>query len=221
VIRDLVVLPPFDFHFTAVALLQSPFWPNLLAVARRTAVPLDSIPLDSIHWWQIQPKENSMNALRIFAQLALLGTAATGAAHALGPCSNATLEGDYAFTITGQILAPAPAAGLVAGVAKTHFDGHGNMTQIDHVVHNGVTPVEEWRPGSGPYQVNADCTGSMTITAEPTDPADGSPELKLFFVIGENGKVIRTVVSGSPTVPPFMAAITSIGTKVEPFDHVW
>jgi len=162
-----------------------------------------------------------MKVLRIFAQLAVLGTAATGAAHALGPCSNATLDGNYAFTITGQILAPAPAVGLVAGVAKTHFDGQGNMKQIDHVVHNGVAPIEEWRPGSGPYQVNADCTGSMTITAEPTDPADGSPELNLFFVIGDNGKEIRTVVSGSPQVSSFTAAITSIGTKIEPLDGVW
>jgi len=41
-----------------------------------------------------------------------------------GPCSNETLRGDYAFTITGQILAPSPAAGTVAGVTWTHFDGH-------------------------------------------------------------------------------------------------
>ena len=155
-----------------------------------------------------------MKRLTIFAQLAILGTVATGAAHAVGPCSNATLDGDYSFTITGQILAPAKAAGPVAGVAKTHFDGNGNMLQLDHVVHNGVAPIEMWRHGSGPYEVNDDCTGSMTINQEPTDPADASPSLKLYFLIAADGNEIRAVVSGSPTVPPFEAAITSIGTRI-------
>jgi hypothetical protein len=148
---------------------------------------------------------------------------AVGIAHASdpGPCSNETLRGDYAFTITGQILAPPPAAGLVAGVAWTHFDGHGNMKQVDHVIHNGVAPVEEWRPGSGPYQVNPDCTGYFTISPMPTDPADGSPELKLFFVLANDGHEIRTVVSGSPSVPPFTAEITSIGTRVRDCPPDW
>lgn len=130
-------------------------------------------------------------------------------ATAQAACSNATLDDDYAFTISGQVLAPPPAAGPVTGVALTHFDGQGNMTQIDHVVHNGVLPVEEWRPGSGPYQVNADCTGWMTIKPEPTVPADGSPELKVVFVVSKNGISIHTVVSGSPTVPVFVANTTS------------
>jgi hypothetical protein len=138
-----------------------------------------------------------------------------GLAHATNiPCSNGMLIGEYSFTITGQILAPAPAAGPLAGVALTHFDGLGNMTQVDHVVHNGVTPVEDWRPGSGPYQVNPDCTGWFTITPAPTDPADGGPELKLYIVVENNGHTVRTVVSGSPNVPAFTAAITSIGTRV-------
>jgi hypothetical protein len=94
-----------------------------------------------------------------------------GLAHAGNTCSNKTIAGDYAFTITGQILAPPAAAGPVAGVALTHFDGHGNMNQVDHVLHNGVTPIEDWRPGIGPYQVNPDCTGWFTITpSQPIQP---------------------------------------------------
>ncbi len=133
------------------------------------------------------------------------------------PCSNATLRGDYAFTITGQILAPAPAAGAVSGVALTHFDGDGNMAQVDHVVHNGVTPVEAWRPGSGPYHINDDCTGWMTITAHPTDASDGGPDLQVYFVVGDNGNDIKTVVSGSPSSPLFSAVITSTATKLYQF----
>jgi hypothetical protein len=137
------------------------------------------------------------------------------AAHANGDCSNATLSGNYVFTITGQILAPAPAAGLVSGVAMTEFFGDGVLKQVDHVVHNGVLPIEAWRPGSGKYSINPNCTGWMTLTAEPTNPADNSPALKLYIVVSEDGREIRTVVSGSPTVPPFTAAITSIGVRSE------
>ncbi len=150
-----------------------------------------------------------------FAQVLLFAACSAGLAHAADTCSNATLNGNYAFTITGQILAPPPAAGPVAGVALTHFDGNGNMKQVDHVVHNGVTPVEAWRPGTGPYQVYPDCTGWFTISPKPTDPADGGPELLLFFVIGDNGHQIRTIVSGSPEVPAFTDSITSIGTLIQ------
>lgn len=134
-------------------------------------------------------------------------------------CSDATLHGHYAFTITGQILAPAPVAGLVTGVAMTEFDGKGNLTQVDHAVHNGVPPQEDWRPGTGNYHVNPDCTGTMTIMQHPTIPADASPELELYIVVGDNGNQVRTVVSGSPTAAAFESAITSIGTKV--YAYTW
>jgi hypothetical protein len=150
--------------------------------------------------------------LLAFTSLALF--TASGSAAAQEGCSNATLIGDYAFTLSGQILAPPPAAGPASGVALTHFDGRGNMTQVDHVVHNGVLPAEEWRPGLGPYQVNPDCTGWMTITQDPAVPSDASPELKIEFVVSENGNSIHTVVSGSPTVPAFLANITSSATRV-------
>lgn len=156
------------------------------------------------------------------ATFAIFGAASALAQNPL-QCSNATLIGDYAFTLSGQILAPPPAAGIVTGVALTHFDGQtnaesqGSMTQVDHVIHNGVAPAEDWRPGSGPYQVNPDCTGWMTITPEPTNPADGGAEIKLYFVIGDNGNTIHTVVSGSPTVAAFAANITSTATRVLQF----
>lgn len=129
-------------------------------------------------------------------------------------CNKSTLRGDYAFQITGQIFSPPPAAGMVAGVAMTHFDGNGNMTQVDHVVHNGVSPAEEWRPGSGPYFVNSDCTGYMILTPNPTNPKDGGPPLRVEFVIGNDGNEIRDVVTSSPASPLFAAAIISTATRV-------
>lgn len=129
-------------------------------------------------------------------------------------CSNATLRGVYAFQITGQILAPAAVAGPVSGVALTTFDGAGNLTQIDHVVHNGVVPVEEWRPASGSYTVNPDCSGTFTFTPAPTNPADAGPALKVDFLLTNGAAHILGAVSGSPNTPPFTASIVSTGSRV-------
>jgi hypothetical protein len=94
----------------------------------------------------------------VFAGPALAQSAATQNLS----CSNGTLAGTYAFQLTGQILAPAAAIGSVAGVALTVFDGYGNLSQVDNVVHNGAAPIEDWRPATGTYTVNANCTGTFT-----------------------------------------------------------
>ena len=157
-----------------------------------------------------------MKATGTASKLALMVCALAGAAYpqANNGCSNITLYGTFVFTITGQILAPAPAAGPVSGVAMATFDGIGNLTQVDHVTHNGQTPVEDWRPATGTYTVNADCTGVFTFTPQPTNPADNSPALKVYFIIGKSGEEIRAVVSGSTNTPPFVASIISTGTRL-------
>jgi hypothetical protein len=40
------------------------------------------------------------------------------------------------------------------------------------------------------------------------------PALTLHFVVTRGGAQIRTTVTGSPATPPFMAAITSIGVRM-------
>ena len=144
---------------------------------------------------------NKLTWMMAGATLFLVGVRAQAA------CSNSTLHGSYAFTITGQVLAPPPAAGLVSGVAMTFFDGDGGGSQVDHAVHNGVPFVEDWRPGSVSYSINPDCTGTMTITPNPTDPADGGPPLHLFIVVTRDGGRVDTVVSNPGT------QTTSVGIR--------
>jgi hypothetical protein len=120
-----------------------------------------------------------------------------------GSCSNRTLRGDYGFTIEGQLLL-GPNAGLVRGVAMTHFDGRGNLTQVDHVLDHGVPPVTEWTPATGTYTVNPDCTGKSQLLFN-----DGRPPINMNFVVVRQGKEIRTVVSNAGS------AVSSVGTKVE------
>ena len=120
-------------------------------------------------------------------------------------CTNRTLLGDYGFSIEG-VGSPPPAFSLnaIRGVAMGHFEGKGNYSQVDHVVVGGTPPPQEWTFGSGPYTVNPNCTGTLVINI----PGSPFSPVKLHFVVGRQGKEIRTVVdSGS--------ASTSIGIKVE------
>jgi hypothetical protein len=107
-------------------------------------------------------------------------------------CSDRTLRGDYAFAIEGTILT-APSPLLLRGVAMTHFDGHGNLSQVDFVTLNGAAAGPDWRPATGTYEINPDCTGTAQIL-----PA-GAPPLNLRLVVGARGRQVWTVVIGNST----------------------
>jgi len=115
------------------------------------------------------------------------------------PCSNHTLFGDYGFALEGTILGP----GLpFRGVVMQHYDGKGNLTQVDHVVTNGFPPAQEWTPGTGTYTVNPDCTGAAVINV----PGNPLSPINLHFVVVRQGKEIHQVVDGN--------AVTAVGTRV-------
>jgi hypothetical protein len=109
-------------------------------------------------------------------------------------CTNRTLRGDYGFSIEGTILAGTPNAFLLRGVAMTHFDGHGNLSQVDFTTRNGAPLTPDWRPAVGTYDINADCTGTAQII-----PDDGSPTLNLRLVVVDRGREVRTIVVGNAT----------------------
>src|SRR5271168_3352255 len=59
-------------------------------------------------------------------------------------CSDATLKGDYGFTINGFSPNPDGTQLPNKGIAITHFDGAGKLTQRDFVETAGVP-----NPGNG------------------------------------------------------------------------
>ena len=142
-------------------------------------------------------------------------------------CSDSTLNGDYAFTVNGQIF---PATGPVTrdGVAMTHFDGAGNLRQTDFVMqfpdkNLGSSPV----PGEpdavtgfntgeqGTYHVFADCTGEFEIDFPPIGM--GGAVIKARFVLADHGRHIHTTVYSAqpPHAPgPVPALIHSEGEKL-------
>jgi hypothetical protein len=117
-------------------------------------------------------------------------------------CSNRTLHGNYGLTIEGLLAIPGPGI-QVRGVVLQGYDGDGHITQVDHVVVDGAAPPEAWRPGTGTYSVNADCTGTATLTI----PSSPGPPIVLYFVVAKEGREIRQVTDGN--------AIIATGDKVD------
>ena len=138
----------------------------------------------------------------LFLLGAILAMSSTVSAHP-NECSNLTIKGTYAFTIHGQILTPGGPL-VVDGIAKTTFDGYGNLRQVDAVSVNGDLS-EIWRPGMGAYTLNSDCTGTMTIFNQ------NQPALHLAILVSHSGELIHTVVSD----PGF--AVTSDAERVATF----
>jgi len=138
-------------------------------------------------------------------------------------CSNATLKGDYAFTVSGTIWVTDP-QGVVeevqrGGIAMTHFDGNGNLSQVDFVIagHNSLptppSPPSDPVTGfhtmeTGTYAVYSDCTGTFTIKSPGT-------VIVVKFVLSNHGNAIHTIVT-SLTGPsgPVTALIHSEGRKL-------
>jgi hypothetical protein len=153
-------------------------------------------------------------------------------------CSNATLRGDYAFTVSGQFFLPGGAVVQREGIAMTHFDGAGGLTQVDFVLSSPNAPAP---PGTAPvdpvtgfhtqetgiYTVHADCTGTFTINSPSlTTPSGGTVKgaiIVVKFTLSNGGRSIHTVVTSltPPGAPgPVPALIRSEGHKLSvPFAY--
>jgi hypothetical protein len=104
-------------------------------------------------------------------------------------CTNETLKGKYGFTIAGTrpAVRGGPQVSLV-GTALTTFHGDGSFDQFDNInVDSPVAPFQPDRPGTGTYNLNPDCSGSMTLTA-------GGVTLELSIVVVDHGRELRTAV---------------------------
>jgi hypothetical protein len=139
-------------------------------------------------------------------------------------CSNATLKGDYAFTIVGEILNPNGTTSFTHGVAMTTFDGAGKLTQQDFVETDGklgpangnATTGFHFQTGeTGTYKVNPDCTGSGEIDLNVPVPAGSGGVIKLMFVLSDHGRVIHTVVA--EFTPPGGTAPVLVSTRSDGF----
>jgi hypothetical protein len=150
-------------------------------------------------------------------------------------CTNATLMGDYAFTISGQVFLPTGTVVQREGIAMTHFDGAGGLTQVDLALSSpnapppaGVSPTDPvtgfHTHESGTYTVHADCTGTFTINFhDMTDPTTLLPVsdqiIVASFVLSNHGRAIHTIVTSltpAGRTTPANVLIRSDGYKLGP-----
>lgn len=124
--------------------------------------------------------------ISLFLLTLALAASSTLKAHA-SVCSNSTITGTYAFTIHGQIFLPDGSTLLIDGLARTTFDGKGNLTQLDAVAANGNV-LPGWTLNTGTYSVNADCTGTMTVTN------GAMPPVHLQIIVAQSGNTIHDMV---------------------------
>jgi hypothetical protein len=151
---------------------------------------------------------------KLVSLLALVATAGgglTSSAETHHACSGATIEGSYAFRVSGELFTP---GGLVYrdGIALTHFDGDHTLAQVDYVLANGLptagpTDANGFHTDeTGTYRVHENCTGEAEIDF-PTPPGGTSGAvIKLFFVISDDGRQLNTIVT-SITPPDSTVAI--------------
>jgi hypothetical protein len=132
-------------------------------------------------------------------------------------CTNATLKGDYAFSVTGWTLSPGPVwvPNFVVGIGR--FDGKGNFTQVDYGADDlrtmGATSFRGGETGS--YTVNPDCTGSQEIKLNVSGVPAGTSHgvIENMFVISGGGRSIHGVVA--EFTPPGGAQPVSVQTRVD------
>ena len=146
----------------------------------------------------------NVRILLLVSTLAMFGSQISSAQPSA--CDNSTIRGSYAFTIHGTIFLPNGATILIDGIALQFFDGKGNFKQVDAVADNGVL-MPGWRPGSGSYSVNPDCTGTQTLSVP------GMGDLHLQMIVAQGGNTIHQVV-----IDPGIAT-TAKGERVRAPQH--
>ena len=106
-------------------------------------------------------------------------------------CDAATIRGNYGIQLQGTALLPSGVIESVIGVVLRHYDGAGNITQVDNVK-GSVTGIVPDRFGIGTYVVNADCTGVGTFSPRP------GLVIEERIVIVDDGNEIRSMVLSPP-----------------------
>jgi hypothetical protein len=138
----------------------------------------------------------------LIAIIALSGAlvCAGGGPAAADGCSNATLNGEYAFGVTNLSIPQ-----VVTGIKN--FNGNGKFTQRDYQGDSlrtmGLTDFSTGETGT--YSVNSDCTGTGIINIPVPGISNGT--IWFVFVISDGGRHIHEVVAklippGSPVAVP-------------------
>jgi hypothetical protein len=115
------------------------------------------------------------------------------------PCNNATLQGEYGLQFTGtRPSGPGAPIESVMGIVYRRYDGHGGFTENHNVKGSiaGLGPQDELAVGT--YQVNDDCTGTVTILPAANRPF---PIIERIIIVNDGEEVL-----GISTAPALLMA---------------
>ena len=139
------------------------------------------------------------------------GTALAGGGDGLR-CSDATLRGDYAFSVVDLTT-----QSVVVGLAE--FDGRGGFAQIDYPGDRlrtaGTLDIRTGQTGS--YNINADCTGTMEIDLNVQGVPAGTSHgvIHNVIVISNGGRSIHGVVAGASLPGQPIGTLSPNQTRVD------
>lgn len=107
-------------------------------------------------------------------------------------CTNQSLKGCYGFSESGTMLINSVSVTMTS-VGFLHSDGNGNLTGHETVNLGGDSFTGEIE---GTYEVNPDCTGTMTVCSYTKDSDFPSLEIEISFVItGYGQEEVRTLTT--------------------------
>ena len=142
------------------------------------------------------------------AAIALPALGGAAWAHDDGGCSDATLKGDYAFSVLTIVAAEPAGPGVVVGLGT--FDGRGGFKQTDFPGNGGTDMgLTAFRTGqTGNYTVDPNCTGFMTINL-------GSKVgvVENAFVISNGGRAVHAVIAA--LTAPNGAHVTPLQSRID------
>src|SRR5271163_3630018 len=130
-------------------------------------------------------RSNIAKTFALAAVAALAFNIAPAAKAANKGCSNASLNGTFAYTSTGFIAAPPEIAGPLVEVGTQTFDGNGGTTAAATLSQNGnILPITV----TGTYTVSPDCTGTFTLQVSPIDVT-----VHVFFVLDSSASEFQAI----------------------------
>jgi len=120
-----------------------------------------------------------------FATALLVGLSAP--LRAQEACSDASLQGTYAFNVQGaNVSNPSLPPGAFAAVGRNTYDGKGQLKGSIVVGANGAIIPATY---TGTYTVNADCSGVKTATLSI------GAVVEFFFVVGDDRREIQMIAT--------------------------
>jgi hypothetical protein len=146
--------------------------------------------------------------------LASVAPIAVGQGYA-GDCTNATLKGDYAFSVV-DFTTPLVVVGIGTFDGKVGTSGKGGFSQVDYRGDSlALDPsATDFAGGeTGWYKVNPDCTGSQVIHLNVPVPSGSHGVIENRFVISDGGRAIHGVVAKS--IPPGSTLPLHTQTRVD------